>query len=114
MVELEPVFDEAGPVDAERALTDLEADNLSDVMADLLSGDEQRLRFLIERHLHYTGSERARAILNDWQAISPKFIKIMPIDYRRAMLEAQNQKQAKNQAKNQTGPSDQLNVAAGE
>ena len=114
MVELEPVFDEAGPVDAERALTDLEADNLSDVMADLLSGDEQRLRFLIERHLHYTGSERARAILNDWQAILPKFIKIMPIDYRRAMLEAQSQKQAKNQAKNQTGPSDQLSVAAGE
>jgi len=114
MVELEPVFDEAGPVDAERALTDLEADNLSDVMADLLSGDEQRLRLLIERHLHYTGSERARAILNDWQAILPKFIKIMPIDYRRAMLEAQSQKQAKNQAKNQTGPSDQLNVAAGE
>ncbi|MDD9878011.1 MAG: glutamate synthase-related protein, partial [Magnetovibrio sp.] len=106
MVELEPVFDEAGPVDPDRPLTDLEADSLADVMADMLGDDEKRLRFLIERHLRYTNSERARAILDDWQAYLPKFVKIMPVDYRRAILEMT--------AKNDAAVDDELTAAAGE
>ena len=49
--------------------------------------DEERLYQLIERHLHYTGSERARAILADWSAYLPKFVKVMPVEYRRALEE---------------------------
>ena len=42
---------------------------------------------LIQRHLHYTGSERARAILGDLDHYLPKFVKIMPTEYRRALAE---------------------------
>ena len=47
--------------------------------------DEERLRGLVERHLHYTGSEAARRILDDWESRVGRFVKVMPIDYRRAL-----------------------------
>jgi glutamate synthase (ferredoxin) len=42
---------------------------------------------MIGRHAEYTNSERARAILASWEAMVPKFVKVMPKDYKR-MLEA--------------------------
>jgi glutamate synthase (NADPH/NADH) large chain len=54
-------------------------------MDDLTCQDEQRLRKLLENHLHYTGSTRAREILDNWADYLPKFIKVMPVDYRRAL-----------------------------
>jgi glutamate synthase (NADPH) large chain len=56
-----------------------------DLMHDLTRFDARRLRGLIERHLHYTGSAPARRILDHWDAILPKFVKVMPVDYRRAL-----------------------------
>ncbi len=47
--------------------------------------DKDRLRGLIERHAEWTGSPQARAILDDWQARAPLFVKVMPIDYRRVL-----------------------------
>ena len=47
--------------------------------------DARRLKGLIENHLRYTGSSRAQAILDDWDAMLPKFVKITPVDYRRAL-----------------------------
>ena len=35
-------------------------------MGDLLRFDAERLRVLVERHLLYTGSARARELLDDW------------------------------------------------
>jgi glutamate synthase (NADPH/NADH) large chain len=52
---------------------------------EMLRYDEWRLRDLIERHHHYTGSERAREILAGWEDYLPKFVKIMPMDFRRAL-----------------------------
>ena len=52
---------------------------------EMLRYDEWRLRDLIERHHHYTGSERAREILAEWDDYLPKFVKIMPVDFRRAL-----------------------------
>ena len=51
----------------------------------MLRFDAPRLRWLIEKHLHYTNSDRARQILDNWEATLPKFLKIMPVDFRRAM-----------------------------
>jgi glutamate synthase (ferredoxin) len=45
------------------------------------------VREMIERHLKYTRSERAKTILDNWQAYVPKFVKVMPKDYKR-MLQA--------------------------
>jgi glutamate synthase (NADPH/NADH) large chain len=62
----------------------------------LNKADEQALREQIEKHLLYTGSERARLILENWTTYLPKFTKVMPTDYRRALQEqaAQQQKEA--------------------
>ncbi len=56
-----------------------------DVLQDMLRFDETRLKWLIERHMHYTDSDRARDILEHWDRYLPKFWKIMPEDYRRAL-----------------------------
>jgi glutamate synthase domain-containing protein 3 len=47
--------------------------------------DEQLLHRLIGDHVKFTGSEYAARIIRDWTEIMPQFVKIMPIDYRRAM-----------------------------
>ena len=57
------------------------------MFTDMTRFDEERLYQLIERHLHYTGSARARAILDDWASYLPKFVKVMPVEYRRALEE---------------------------
>jgi glutamate synthase (NADPH/NADH) large chain len=54
---------------------------------NLLCYDAQRLRSMIEAHLKYTGSDQAKKILDDWGTYLPKFVKIMPIDYRRALMD---------------------------
>ncbi len=42
---------------------------------------------LIEEHAQATGSERAAAILADWETELGRFIKVMPRDYKRALAE---------------------------
>ncbi|MDO8263212.1 MAG: glutamate synthase large subunit [Gallionella sp.] len=49
--------------------------------------DAAALRGKIEKHLRYTGSVRARLILDNWTRYLPKFIKVMPTEYRRALQE---------------------------
>jgi glutamate synthase (ferredoxin) len=38
---------------------------------------------MIQRHHTYTKSARAAKILADWNAMIPKFVKVMPKDYKR-------------------------------
>jgi glutamate synthase domain-containing protein 3 len=45
------------------------------------------LKGRIERHLEYTGSASAKAVLADWKKSLTKFVKVMPRDYKRAMAE---------------------------
>ncbi len=49
--------------------------------------DMAELKALIEEHLEATGSDRAKAILDDWDAQLSSFIKVMPRDYKRALAE---------------------------
>ncbi len=49
------------------------------------SFDPERLRILIERHHRLTGSARAAALLDDWDATLAAFVKVTPRDYRRAL-----------------------------
>jgi glutamate synthase (NADPH/NADH) large chain len=49
--------------------------------------DEAALRGKVEKHLRYTGSARAKDILDNWASYLPKFVKVMPTEYRRAMQE---------------------------
>ncbi len=65
------------------AATGTKADDLHDMMRH----DEARLHYLIERHRRYTGSAVAAAMLADWEAARTRFVKVMPTDYRRALME---------------------------
>ncbi len=47
--------------------------------------DIAELRGLVENHLRYTGSAVARRVLDQWTALLPKFVKVMPVDYKRAL-----------------------------
>jgi len=60
-------------------------------MGDMLRHSAERLRIMLERHHLYTGSKRARAILDEWDVSLKRFVKIMPRDYARALkqLEAE-------------------------
>ena len=49
--------------------------------------DEILLKDLIEKHATYTGSPQAKRILKDWEANRPRFVKVMPHEYRRALAE---------------------------
>ncbi|MCX5638517.1 MAG: hypothetical protein NTX52_12610 [Planctomycetota bacterium] len=47
--------------------------------------DKKLLRDLIERHLKWTASKRAQQILDAWPDMIGKFVKVIPIDYRRVL-----------------------------
>ncbi len=50
--------------------------------------DEIILKSLVEQHFRYTGSEKARAILDDWSRERARFVKVFPHEYRRALAES--------------------------
>ncbi|MCJ1244278.1 glutamate synthase [NADH] [Trapelia coarctata] len=45
------------------------------------------VRGLVEDHHHYTGSELAARILLDFNRALPRFVKVLPTDYKRVMAE---------------------------
>jgi glutamate synthase (NADPH/NADH) large chain len=88
MVELEPVLsEEMINQNTYHHTGDLEAHGRVDVFANLLDSDVERLHILISRHAKLADSARARAILADWKNMLPKFRKVMPVEYRRALKE---------------------------
>jgi glutamate synthase (NADPH/NADH) large chain len=94
MVDLEPVAAEETAMETTYHQSgDLETHGKVDILADMTRFDAERLRQLIQNHLRYTGSTRAREILDQWDAYRPKFRKVMPIEYRRALTEMQKKAQ---------------------
>ncbi len=90
LVELEPILEEDAALEKlEHQGGDLETHGRVDIMHDMTRFDQQRLRSLIERHAHYTASDRAKKILDNWSDYLPKFVKVMPVDYRRALEQMQ-------------------------
>jgi glutamate synthase (NADPH/NADH) large chain len=86
MVELEPIPDEDHAAADTGSTGELEGHGK--VKIDHVGGhDDAILKGLIQRHLLYTGSERARRVLENWTAYLPKFVKVMPLEYRRALSE---------------------------
>ncbi|APW39324.1 glutamate synthase subunit alpha [Rhodoferax koreense] len=54
--------------------------------------DEAQLKKLLEDHNRWTGSKRARELLDNWGESRGKFIKVFPNEYKRALAERQEQK----------------------
>ncbi len=88
MVDLEPVEEEE---DLSQRLYhhggDMESKGRIDIMSNMGGQDEERLMALIQNHLKYTGSARAKQILDHWADYRGKFVKVMPVEYRRALKE---------------------------
>ncbi|MCJ2051430.1 glutamate synthase large subunit [Methylobacterium sp. J-070] len=87
MVDLEPVEEEDDLMRRFHQDGDLETKGRVDILADMSGHDEERLTQLIKNHLKYTGSPLAKTILDDWSAYRTKFVKVMPVEYRRALRE---------------------------
>ena len=88
MVELEPILAEE---DANERFYhhhhDLETHGRVEILTDMTRFDAERLRYLIGQHARFTGSRRAAEILADWPAYRGRFLKVMPVEYRRALAE---------------------------
>ncbi|MEE9332431.1 MAG: glutamate synthase-related protein, partial [Methylophilaceae bacterium] len=49
--------------------------------------DEVLLKGIVEKHANLTDSPRAKDLLKDWDAAREKFVKVFPIEYKRALTE---------------------------
>jgi len=96
MVELETIAAASAPSPSDEAFrpTQRSPSVENNGMGDMLRFDAERLRILIERHQLYTGSKRAAELLADWDKTVAAFVKVMPTDYRRALLDMQAQREA--------------------
>ncbi len=83
MVALEKVL----PADEQRAAQD-------EVTFHKGQPDEALLRKLVEDHHKWTGSLRAREILDNWAAARAKFVKVFPHEYKRALGEMAARREA--------------------
>ncbi|MBM3515541.1 MAG: glutamate synthase large subunit, partial [Alphaproteobacteria bacterium] len=96
MVELEKIKAEA--------VSGSENGGLRALLADPLSNDAKRLHRLIERHRQYTNSKRAKYVLDNWDKLLPKFVKIMPTDYRRALKDQAAKQEWQDTSRTQGAP----------
>jgi glutamate synthase (NADPH/NADH) large chain len=66
------------------------ATKLNGDMADieaLESFDKDMLKLMVDNHLTYTSSQMAKRLLGDWEKELGNFLKVMPRDYKRVLLE---------------------------
>ncbi len=56
--------------------------------------DEAQLKKLLEDHNRWTGSKRARELLDNWDVSRAKFVKVFPLEYKRALGEIYAKKMA--------------------
>ncbi len=61
--------------------------NMEMVLLEKLEDAEEikEVKGLIEQHLNHTQSEVARRILDHWETLLPKFVRVIPKDYKRMM-----------------------------
>ncbi|MDZ7651739.1 MAG: glutamate synthase-related protein [Burkholderiaceae bacterium] len=74
MVTLEPVLP-----------TQEQQEKIDEAIWHLGETDEHILRDLVEKHFRYTGSLRARMILDNWAGMRGRFVKVFPTEYKRAL-----------------------------
>jgi len=95
------VLDKAGDFEQRCNMAQVELESIEEksatadeIASDLTRYDSARLKAIIEKHVHYTNSPLARELLADWKGTLAQFVKVMPIEYRRAILDRQAAAQA--------------------
>ena len=88
MVDLQPIPEEEELIERKQHHGgDLESHGLVDITSRMDKNDATRIHELLARHYKFTGSSRARVILDDWANYLPKFVKVMPVEYARALAD---------------------------
>jgi glutamate synthase (NADPH/NADH) large chain len=61
--------------------------NLEMVELEPLADDSDLwlVRGLVEDHVRFTGSPRGKKLLDNWDHVAARFVKVMPIEYRRVL-----------------------------
>jgi glutamate synthase (ferredoxin) len=75
------VLDESGEFPAHVNMYMVELEELDD------AEEQQFVREYIQKHFDYTNSGRAKHVLDNWDELVDRFVKVMPIDYKRALAE---------------------------
>jgi glutamate synthase (NADPH) large chain len=72
------VYDRAGvfPVRVNKEMVELE---------EMMEEDYHQVRIMVRNHLSYTGSRVALGILSEWEELKQKFVKVMPVDYKKVL-----------------------------
>jgi len=94
MVDIAPVSPEVDPEDGAGRPQQRPVSVHDYGMGDMLRHDAERLRILLERHQLHTGSARAKALLDDWANALPRFVKVTPRDYTRALRQIEAERLA--------------------
>ena len=58
--------------------------------------DATRIHELLTRHFKYTGSSKAKTILDNWAHYLPLFVKVMPVEYARALADLEKAQETSN------------------
>jgi len=56
--------------------------------------DRRLLHDLIQRHHQWTDSKWAKRLLDNWKEMAERFVKVMPIDYRKALERLRQQEES--------------------
>ena len=86
------VYDEARNFDARCNL------DMVDLELVALERDKTELKGLLEKHVRYTGSPKAKRILEEWEDHLPYFLKVFPMEYRRVLGQMMREDEATERA----------------
>jgi glutamate synthase (NADPH/NADH) large chain len=81
------VYDETGHFDLS---CNVDSADLESVLPGTES--ERELMDIIQQHVQATGSEKGKRILENWNSERPKFVKVVPVEYRHTLLANQASK----------------------
>ncbi len=97
MVDLQPVPEEEELLEKHQHHGgDLESHGLVDITTGMDKHDATRIHELLVRHAKYTDSSKAKTILDNWATYLPKFVKVMPVEYARALAELEKAQETSN------------------
>ena len=77
------IYDEHGDFDMRCNLASVDLESIAQN-----SSDESELKEIIEEHFKLTQSALADELLKNWREVLPKFVKVFPVEYRRALNKA--------------------------
>jgi glutamate synthase (NADPH/NADH) large chain/glutamate synthase (ferredoxin) len=60
---------------------------MADQLEPLAESDAIEVHALVTEHFERTGSTVAGRVLDEWEALLPKFVKVFPADYKRVLAE---------------------------